>query len=57
MMTTKECPWCGESMTLKEREETDRVPGTSQVKTHKTVEWVCSSCDHFEEADPFDKLA
>ncbi len=56
-MTAKECPWCGESMELKEREETDRVPGTSQVKKHRIVEWVCAACDHFEEADTFEQPA
>ena len=30
---TKECPMCGEMMRLREREVTDRVPGTHQTKT------------------------
>jgi len=53
-MITKECPWCGENMRLKEREATDRIPGTSEVKKTKAAEWVCPSCDHFEEAEPED---
>jgi YgiT-type zinc finger domain-containing protein len=51
MRISTECPWCGETMRLKEREMTDRIPGTSQTRTKKTAEWVCPSCDHFEEAD------
>ena len=50
-MTTKECPWCGETMQLKERQVTDRIPGTSQTRKAKSAEWVCPSCDHFEEAE------
>jgi len=50
-MPAKECPLCGELMRLVEREILDRVPGTSEVKRHKTSEWVCPECDHFEEAD------
>jgi C4-type Zn-finger protein len=53
-MITKECPWCGENMRLEERQATDRIPGTSEVKKTKAAEWVCPSCDHFEEAEPED---
>jgi transposase len=47
----KECPMCGETMRLKEREVIDRVPGTSQTKSTKFREWVCPECDYFEDAD------
>jgi transposase len=47
----KECPMCGETMRLKEREIVDRVPGTSQTKSTKFCEWVCPECDYFEDAD------
>jgi transposase len=47
----KECPMCGETMRLTERELMDRVPGTSQTKSTKFREWVCPECDYFEDAD------
>jgi len=47
----KECPLCGETMQLREREVTDRVPGTAQTRTSKFREWVCHECDYFEEAE------
>jgi transposase len=47
----KECPMCGETMKLQEREIIDRVPGTSQTKSTKFREWVCPECDYFEDAD------
>jgi len=50
-MAAKECPMCGETMQLREREVTDRVPGTAQVKTAKFREWVCPECDYFEEVE------
>ena len=53
-MQPKDCPQCGETMRLVERELTDRVPGTPAIKKRKVIEWVCPECDHFEEADPED---
>ena len=50
-MAAKECPLCGETMRLRERETIDRVPGTSQTKTTISREWVCPECDYFEEAE------
>jgi YgiT-type zinc finger domain-containing protein len=50
-MVAKECPMCGETMRLREREVTDRVPGTHQVTTRKFSEWVCPECDYFEESE------
>ena len=50
-MEHKDCPLCGETMHLKQREVTDRVPGTSETKSRKVSEWVCPECDYFEEAD------
>ena len=47
----KECPMCGETMRLLEREIIDRIPGTSQTKSTKFREWVCPECDYFEDAD------
>jgi C4-type Zn-finger protein len=50
-MAVKECPMCGETMRLHEREVVDRVPGTPDVKTAKLREWTCPECDYFEEAE------
>jgi YgiT-type zinc finger domain-containing protein len=48
-MAVKECPLCGENMRLRDREVTDRVPGTHQTRVSKFREWVCPECDYFEE--------
>ena len=48
-MAAKDCPMCGEAMQLREREVTDRVPGTHHTKTTISAEWVCPECDYFEE--------
>lgn len=50
-MAGKECPLCGETMRLREREVTVRVPGTSETRASHEREWSCPSCDYFEEAD------
>jgi YgiT-type zinc finger domain-containing protein len=50
-MAGRECPMCGEMMQEREREITDRVPGTLQLSTRKFREWVCPECDYFEEAE------
>jgi hypothetical protein len=50
-MDQRECPVCGERMRLQTREQTDRVPGTREVKTKAVREWVCPECDHFEEVE------
>jgi rubrerythrin len=51
MQSDKECPMCGERMRLKERRETARIPGTSQMQSRPVLEWICPDCDYFEEAD------
>ena len=50
-MVTRECPLCGEMMKLREREVIDRMPGSTQTRTSKYREWVCTECDYFEEAE------
>lgn len=50
-MARKECPMCGEWMRLREREITERVPGTTQATTSKVREWVCPECDYFEDVE------
>ena len=52
MAAQKDCPMCGEAMRLREREITERVPGTSQTQTSMFREWVCPECDYFEEFEP-----
>jgi acetone carboxylase gamma subunit len=42
---------CGEAMRMREREVTERLPGTVQTKTMKFREWVCPECDYFEEVE------
>jgi hypothetical protein len=53
-MPAKECPMCGETMRLREREIVDRVPGTPQTTTAKYREWVCPDCDYFEDVEDFE---
>ena len=49
MKTSKECPLCGESMRRTEREATDVIPGTNELKRSRSLEWICPDCDYFEE--------
>jgi len=51
MKQSKECPQCGEMMRLKVREQTDYIPGQSQVVRTEIKEWICPDCDYFEEYD------
>jgi transposase len=41
----RECPLCGETMRLSERDVEERN-GTRHVR-----EWICPECDYFEEAE------
>jgi C4-type Zn-finger protein len=50
-MEQRECPVCGERMRMRTRQQTDRVPGTREVKTRDIREWTCPECDHFEEIE------
>lgn len=51
MPPERECPFCGSTMRLHERETRHHVPGTSEVSVQKAMEWVCPDCDYFEEAE------
>ncbi len=51
MSTLKECPMCGETMRLVVRETVDRLPGTTEQKKTRAIEWICPECDYFEEVD------
>ena len=50
-MAVKDCPMCGERMQLRDREVTDRVPGTTETQVTRFREWVCPECDYFEESE------
>jgi C4-type Zn-finger protein len=47
----KECPLCGESMSLKVSRNSAQVPGNPGATTRTVREWVCPECDYFEEAE------
>jgi C4-type Zn-finger protein len=47
----KECPLCGDLMTLRAREVVERLPGSAQEIRSVVREWVCRECEHFEEVD------
>jgi len=51
MDARRECPQCGEMMRRVERDATDLVPGTGEVKRTRSREWVCPDCDYFEEIE------
>jgi transposase len=50
-MLARECPMCGETMHLNNREVTERIPGSNETRTQTFSEWTCPECDYFEEAD------
>jgi transposase len=50
-MPGRDCPMCGETMRLNEKEHTDHVAVTPQPVVAKTREWICPECDYFEDAD------
>jgi C4-type Zn-finger protein len=50
MGTVKECPLCGGTMQLNERQSTTPIPGAASPIVQKSREWVCPECDYFEEA-------
>lgn len=47
----KECPLCGDRMTLQTRESVTSVPGSSQEIRTVVREWVCRECDYYEDED------
>ena len=50
-MVGRDCPMCGETMRLTEKQVTERVPGTPQTAVATTREWICPECDYFEDAE------
>jgi transposase len=51
MPAIKECPLCGGSMRLRERQDVVRVPGNPGATVRTAKEWLCPDCDYFEEAE------
>ena len=50
-MAGRDCPMCGETMRVNEKEVTEILPGTPQAAVATTREWVCPECDYFEEVE------
>ena len=49
-MAGRDCPMCGETMRLNEKEVvTEKLPGTPQTAVTKVREWVCPECEYFED--------
>lgn len=46
---TKECPCCLETMHLRVRDVSVRIPGTSQIVKHRLKQWECQDCSYEEE--------
>ncbi|MGQ0737049.1 MAG: YgiT-type zinc finger protein [Acidobacteriota bacterium] len=51
MAVVKDCPVCGDRMKLDSRETVVRLPGSTQEVVTRVWEWVCTDCDHREEAE------
>ncbi len=51
MSHSRECPMCGETMRIKEREMTERIPGRAQTVKRAVREWYCPGCDYYEEEE------
>jgi C4-type Zn-finger protein len=49
-MTRKECPLCGELMTLRDTKSTTQIPGNPKPTVVTVREWFCPDCEYFEEA-------
>ena len=47
----RDCPMCGETMRLAEKQAAERVPGTPQAAVATIREWICPECDYFEDAE------
>lgn len=51
MPTIRECPLCGTTMRLVEKQTVVQVPGNPKATTRTEREWICPDCDYFEEAE------
>jgi len=50
-MAGRDCPMCGETMRLNEKEVAEKLPGTPQTAVAKVREWICPECDYFEDVE------
>ena len=50
-MPAKECPLCGGTMKLTERETVVQIDGNPGPTTKLAREWVCPDCDYFEDEE------
>jgi uncharacterized protein with PIN domain len=51
MPALRECPLCGGTMRLQQRENVVQIPGNPSATTRRSSEWVCPDCDYFEEVE------
>ena len=51
----KECPLCGETLRIRERELVDRIPGSQQTSRRQVREWTCPECDYYQEVSEGDE--
>jgi C4-type Zn-finger protein len=51
MPDNRECPLCGGTMRLHQRQQVVQVPGNPSATTRTSREWVCPDCDYFEEEE------
>jgi transposase len=48
---SRECPLCGGTMKLAEKESVVHVPGNPGATRRVVREWICPDCDYFEDAE------
>ena len=48
---SRECPLCGGTMHLEQRQLVTQIPGNPKPTTRGYREWVCPDCDYFEELE------
>jgi transposase len=48
---SRECPMCGGTMKLTEKDSVVLVPGNPLSTTRRSREWICPDCDYFEDAE------
>ena len=51
MPASKECPLCGATMRLEEKETIVKLPDNPTRSVARAREWICPDCDYFEEVE------
>ena len=51
MPASKECPLCGATMRLEDKETVVQIPHNPTPRTSRVREWICPDCDYFEEVE------